>query len=225
MSSPGLSPPSLHSDHDNTSDTSTSEFSNTAIPKYDTSIDNIKDFKTTVIISHGVEDILADGVSYVNDGSYEDCKAEVLSAVPQVFAQDYNSRDSTGFSIQDILGLQQSYNSTHADVLPRYDYKVPSYENVSNCSNNYGSGTGEVVSDDCIASDNIFAETPQMVNQVIYNRSYAANEPDRYNQRSDIDNDTKDPTRGMNDLHESCFPGQVCRYCFKNPIPITRNKI
>ncbi|KOB75729.1 Hox protein zen [Operophtera brumata] len=205
MSSPGHSPSSLHSD--NTSDTITSELSNTAISNYDTTIDNIKDFKTTVIISHGVEDILSDGVSYVNDGPYENCKVEVVSEVPQVFAQDYNSRDSAGFSIQDILGLQQSYNSTGTEVLPRYDYKVQNYENISNCSNNYGSGTEEVVTDDCIASDSIFSATPQ-VNQVIYNRSYAANEPVRYNHRSGIDNDTKDPTKEINDLHESSLPSQ-----------------
>lgn len=212
MSSPSLSPTSLRSDHDESSDTSSSEFSSTVLAKYDTTLDaNSKDFKTSVIISHGVEDILSDGVSYVNDGSYEDCKAEVLSAVPQVFSQDYNSRDSTGFSIQDILGLQQSYNPAHAEVLePRYDYNAPNYENISNSSNNYGSGAEEVVTEDRIASENIFSATPPLVNQVIYNRSYDANELERYNQRSGLESDTKDPSREINDIHESSFPSQVC---------------
>lgn len=216
MSSPCLSSQSLQSDQDDSSDSSSTEFSSTVLAKYDTAPDtNNKDFKTTVIISHGVEDILADGVSYVNDGTYQDCKPEVLSAVPQVFSQDYNSRDSTGFSIQDILGLQQPYNPAHVEVLePRYDYNTPSYENISNSSNNYGSGAEEVITEDCIASDDIFSATPQVVNQAIYNRNYATNELDRYNQRH-LEKSSKESTREINDIHESSFPSQVCTYGFK----------
>lgn len=210
MSSPCLSPCPL-SDQDESSDTSSSEFSSTVLAKYDRTLNtDSKDFKTTAIISHGVEDILSDGVNYVNDGAYQDCKPEVLSAVPQVFTQDYNSRDSTGFSIQDILGLQQPYNPSHAEVLePRYDYNAPNYENISNSSNNYGSGAEEVITEDCIASDNIiFSATPQVVNQVIYNRNYDTNELVRYNQRN-LESSTKDPIRETNDIHESSCPSQV----------------
>lgn len=205
MSSPSLSPSSSHSNEDS-SDTSSSEFTSTVLKKYDANINDNKDFKT-VIISHGVEDILSDGTNYVSNVPYQGSKGELPSVVPQAFAQDYNSRDSTSFSIHDILGLQQSYNPAQVEVLETtYDYNGLNYERVSNSSNNYGSGAEEAANEDSTASVSIFAGTPQVINQVVYNRSYA-NDLVRYNQRSGLDQ-----TKEINDIHESSFSGQVW-YC------------
>uniref|UniRef100_A0A2A4IXF5 Homeobox domain-containing protein n=1 Tax=Heliothis virescens TaxID=7102 RepID=A0A2A4IXF5_HELVI len=215
MSTPTPSPPSLHSDQDDSRDTTSSEFSNPGMPKYDPiELSSKNDCKTSAVTSHGVEDILSEGVSYnVSDNVFSDCKPEVLSSIPNSFVQDYNSRDSTGFSIQDILGLHQSYNATNAqdDLEPRYEYQMPNYENISNNSNNYGSGAEEVITDDCIdKSDNMFSSTATHIgNQVIYTRSYTANELVRYHERSGLGSDVaKDPTREINELHDSSFPGQ-----------------
>lgn len=221
MSSATPSPPSLHSDQDleDSRDSASSEFSN-EISKYGTNnlTDPQKsDCKVSAVTSHGVEDILSEGVNYSgNDNVFQDCKTEVLSSIPHSFVQDYNSRDSTGFSIQDILGLHQPYNpvTTQEEIESRYDYQIPNYDNISNSSNNnYGSGTDELIAEGCIdkTNSNIFGSTPMQVgNQIIYSRNYATNEPVRYHSRSGLDNDiVKDPGKEINDLHESSFPGQV----------------
>lgn len=216
MSSPTPSPPSLHSDPEDSRDSTLSEFSNPAIPKYDPIELSQRNYcKTSGVTSHGVEDILSESVNYnVNENVFSEYKPETLSSIPNSFVQDYNSRDSTGFSIHDILGLHQSYNPTNTqdDLEPRYDYQVPNYENISNNSNNYGSGTEEVITEDCIdKSDNILSATTAHVgNQVIYTRSYNANELVRYHERSSLGSDVvKDPAREINDVHESNFPSQV----------------
>lgn len=216
MSTPTPSPLSIHSNQDDSRDTTSSEFSNTSIPKYDSiELSQRNDCKTSGVTSHGVEDILSEGVNYnVNDNVFTDCKPEVLSSIPNSFVQDYNSRDSTGFSIQDILGLHQSYNAviTQDDLEPRFEYQMPNYDNISNNSNNYGSGTEEVISEDCIdKNDNTFsATTTHIGNQVIYTKSYAANELARYPETSGLgSNVPKDSTREINDLHDHSFPSQV----------------
>lgn len=222
MSSSTPSPPSLHSDQDleDSRDSTSSEFTN-EISKYRTNnltdISQKADCKVSTITSHGVEDILSEGVNYSgNDNVFQDCKTEVLSSIPHSFVQDYNSRDSTGFSIQDILGLHQPYNpvNTQEDIESRYGYQIVNYENISNSSNNnYGSGTDELISEDCgdKSNCNMFNTPPiQVGSQVAYNRNYATNEPVRYHSRSGLDNDiVKDPGKEINDLHESSFPGQV----------------
>ncbi|XP_030027769.2 homeobox protein 10-like [Manduca sexta] len=208
MSSATPSPPSLHSDQEESRDSSSSEFSNTVMTRYATN-DNL-DSTQKGITSHGVEDILSDGVNYgVNENVFSDCKPEVLSTIPNSFVQDYNSRDSIGFTIHDILGLQQSYNAvnTQDNIETRYDYQIPNYESISNSSNNYGSGTEEVITEDCINKNEIFNSTATLVgNQVIYDKSFT-NEPVRYHERSSLNSDAKDPV-DINDLHESSFPGQ-----------------
>lgn len=216
MSSPTPSPPSLHSDQDDSRDSTSSQFSNTVITKYENNntFDTLQkaDYRINGITSHGVEDILSDGVNYnINDNSYTESKPEAL-AIPHSFAQDYNSRDSTGFSIHDILGLHQSYNAviTQEELEPRYDYQILNYENISNSSNNYASGTEEPVTEECIVKDNIFvSNTSQLGNQVIYNRSYSTNDPIRFDRSGLNSNVIKDPAREMSDINESSFPGQV----------------
>lgn len=214
MSSPTPSPPSLNSDVDSR-DSSSSEFSDPSTSKYDPiDVYQKNDCKSSAVTSHGVEDILSEGVNYtVNDNVFSDYKPEVLASISNSFAQDYNSRDSTGFSIHDILGLHQSYNPANPqdDLEVRYEYEVPHYENISNNSNNYGSGPEEVITEDCVnKSENMFNSTTTHVgNQVIYPRSYTANELVRYD-RSGLGTDVvKDPTREINDLHDSNFPSQV----------------
>lgn len=215
MSSPTPSPPSLHSEQDDSRDSASSQFSSAVLIKYDSNAEETSlktDLKASSSTSHGVVDILSEEVNYINEQSFQNCKAEVLSSVPQSFVQDYNSRDSTGFSIQDILGLHQSYVPTTSESLePRYDYQIPNYESISNSPHTYGSGTDDVITDGSIAkNDNIFTVTPQVANQINYNRSYAANDLVRYNQRSGLDSDdAKDPVRETNELHESGFPNQV----------------
>ena len=216
MSTPTPSPPpSLHSDQEHSRDTISSEFSNSGTSKYiPIELSQRNDCKTSAVTSHGVEDILSEGVNYnVNDNVFSDCKPEIISSINSAFVQDYNSRDSTGFSIQDILGLQQSYNAanTQEDLEPRYEYQMPNYENISNNSNNYGSGTEEVITEECIDKSDIFsATTSHIENQVIYTRSYAANELARYHERSGLGSDAaKDPASEINDLRDSSFPSQV----------------
>lgn len=218
MSTPTPSPPpSLDSDQEHSRDTTSSEFSKSGTPKYDLiELSQRIDGKTSGVTSHGVEDILSEGVNYnVSENVFSDCKPEILSSIPNSFVQDYNSRDSTGFSIHDILGLHQSYNVTNTqdDLEPRYVYQMPNYENISNNSNNYGSGTEEAIAEDCIdKSDNIFSATTtsHIGNQVIYTRSYDSNELVRYHERSGLVSDVaKEPTNEINDLHDSSFPSQV----------------
>ncbi|XP_063826975.1 homeobox protein 10-like [Ostrinia nubilalis] len=231
MTSVNPSSPSLHSDQDldDSRDSTSSGFSSTVIPKYVSShltdAPSKNDCKVAAVTSHGVEDILSDGVNYsASDNVFSDCKTEVLPSLPHSFVQDesmYNSRDSTGFSIHDILGLNQSYQvvNTQEDMEPRYDYQIANYETISNSPNkNYGSGTDELVSDDCIdKADNMFTSASiPVVNQVAYNRNYAANEPVRYHSRSGLDNDiAKDPGKEVN-LNESSFPGQTSTWNSKS---------
>lgn len=215
MSSGAPSPPSLQSDYEDTRDTNSSELSTSGIIAY-----NINQFMDPTqrsinklsVTSHGVEDILSDGVNYSPADTFAECKTEVLPTVPHSFVQDYNSRDSTGFSIQDILGLPQSYNPSNNqdDLEPRYDYQIPNYETISNSpNNNYGSGPEEVISEDCLdKSDNLFTSA-QVTKQVIYNRSYTISEPVQCHQRSLGGEVLKGTARDDDDMRESSFPSQV----------------
>ncbi|XP_068621819.1 uncharacterized protein [Battus philenor] len=215
MSSCTPSPPSLLSE--DSEDSAESDFSSTILPQYNPSLEiddpQKNDYKVNTLTSHGVEDILSDGVNYsAPENIYTDCKSEVLNVISNTFSQDYNSRDSTGFSIHDILGLHQSYNASNVqeDLEPRYDYQIPNYENVSNSPhNNYGSGTEEVTSDDCVNhNDNLFA-SPNVQIAGTYDRNYLPNEPVRCHHRSGLDNDVvKDAIRNVNDLNESTFHNQ-----------------
>ncbi|CAG4982368.1 unnamed protein product [Parnassius apollo] len=218
MSSPTPSPPSLQSDQESR-DSSSSEFSSTITSQYNSNLvleQNQKHiYKLTTLTSHGVEDILSEGVNYgTQENVFPDCKTEALSVVSNNFSQDYNSRDSTGFSIHDILGLHQSYAASNAqgDLQSKYDYQICNYENISNGSHNdYGSGTEEVTSHDCLNKSDIFSSNIQMDNQMTYNRNYLPNEPVQCHHRNSIENDVvlpKDTVRDINDLRESSFPNQ-----------------
>nr|AIB07903.1 Hox cluster protein zen [Pararge aegeria] len=220
-------PPSLQSNEDSM-DSVSSEFSTEATPTKDYDSSQKNAYKINSLTSHGVEDILSEGANYnTPENPFPDCKAEVLSSISsQVsFVQDYNSGDSTGFSIHDILGLQQSYNSTGTQesmLEPRYDYQIPHYDNISNSSNNnYGSGTEEVVSDYHMAgaSEDFFPSNEAEVgNQNIYQRSYQENKPVRC-QRSDLGNDVvNNPEEEVNDISESSFPSQSSTWCSKSSI-------
>ncbi|XP_022826350.1 homeobox protein Hox-A3a-like [Spodoptera litura] len=211
MSSPTPSPPSLVTDGEDSRDSTISDISNSSIPKLETvPLPQKDDCKSCGLTSHGVEDILAEGVNYnVHDNVYSECKPE--DTISNAFVQDYNSRDSTGFSIHDILGLQQSYNANPRDDLEsRYEYHMPNYENISNNSNNYGSGTEEVISEACIEKTDVFSPAASHIaNQVVYTRNYAVNEIVRYHERSNINNEvTKEPARDINDIHDPNFPTQ-----------------
>lgn len=216
MSSGTPSPPSLHSAEEDTRDTNSSELSSAGIIAYN--INQLTDpsqrgINKLNVTSHGVEDILSDGVNYSPaENTFPECKTEVLPAIPHSFVQDYNSRDSTGFSIQDILGLPQSYNPSNNqdDLEPRYDYQIPNYETISNSpNNNYGSGTEEVISEECLdKSDNLFTSA-QVANQVMYNRSFTISEPVQCHQRNLGGEVLKGTTRDDNDMRESSFPSQV----------------
>lgn len=213
MSSCTPSPSSLHSEESR--DSTSSDFSSTIPAQYNSNAeieDPQKAFKGG-LTSHGVEDILGDGANYgAPENIFPDCKTEVLNVISNTFSQDYNSRDSTGFSIHDILGLHQSYNAANSqeDMEQRYEYQIPNYENISNSShNNYGSGTEEVNSDDCMnKNDNLFlAPNVQIESQVTYDRNYLPNEAIRCHHTSGLDNDVvKDTT---SDINESSFPNQV----------------
>lgn len=212
MSSPIPTPPSLHSDPDDSRDTTSSDFSNSGMSKYNTiEHSQINDCKINAVTSHGVEDIVSESVSYiVNDNLFADCKTEMLST----FVQDFNSRDSTGFSIQDILGLHQSYivGNSQDNLGLKYEDQMPNYENISNNSNNCGSGTEEVVTENCpVKSDEICSATATHIgNQVIYSRSDTTNELVQCHKRSDLSGDVaKDPEREINDVHDSTFLSQV----------------
>ncbi|XP_013173805.1 PREDICTED: uncharacterized protein LOC106122405 [Papilio xuthus] len=210
MSSCTPSPSSLHSEESR--DSTSSDFSSTIPAHYNSNADvedPQKAFKGG-LTSHGVEDILGEGVNYgATENVFPDCKSEVLNVISNTFSQDYNSRDSTGFSIHDILGLHQSYNAANSqeDLEQRYDYQIPNYENISNSShNNYGSGPEEVNSDDCMNKNDLFlAPNVQIESQVTYDRNYLANEAMRCHHTSGLDNVVKDTT---SDINESSFPNQ-----------------
>ncbi|XP_063541548.1 homeobox protein 10-like [Cydia strobilella] len=216
MSTSTSSPPSMQSDDEleDSRDSTLSQFSTAATSSHILESSQKREIKNNVVTSHGVEDILSECGPYPGtDNTFPDCKAEVLSSIPHSFVQDYNSRDSTSFSIQDILGLPQAYNPTNTqeDVEPRYDYQIPNYENISNSPNNtYAPGTEVTAQEDCIEkSGHIFNPNSHDDNQIIYNRSFATNEPVRCHQRSSLGSElANDPGREINDLRESSFTTQ-----------------
>lgn len=213
MSSPTPSPPSLRSDPNDSRDSTLTDQSDNETDYNASTIHSDNKADSNTVTPQGVGDILTVS-NYPSDGPFQNCKGEVLSSIPQSFVQDYNSRDSTGFSIQDILGLHQSYNAANTeDLEPRYDYQIINYENISNSSNNYASGAEDVIVEDCInKNDNVYnSSIQQLDNQVIYNRNYTANELVQYVQRSGLEaDDAKDSTREVNETHDSSFPTQVC---------------
>lgn len=220
MSTTSPSPPPSLQSNEVSSDSISSEFSeantNTNCQSSDSAQKSV--YKVNSLTSHGVEDILSEGLNYsAQDNTFPDCKAEVLSTISNSFVQDYNSRDSTGFSIHDILGLQQSYNANNSqeDLEPRFEYQIPQYDNISNSSNNnYASGPEEIVSDQCINKNSeIFTPESEIANQDIYHRNHSYSEFVRCYQRSDIDDVTKNPETELNNVHESSFPSQVKYIC------------
>lgn len=149
------------------------------------------DYKSHAVTSHNVEDILSENSTY---NTQENVMSEVrnpsMSLIGNSF--DYNSRDSAGFSIQDILGLPQAYNqtTTQEDVEPRYDYQIANYDNISNSSNNYLTGVDEVSSDGCVGkSETLYHNGAQRDNEIVYNTNYAVNDPVHTHQRHNFDGD------------------------------------
>ncbi|CAH2085589.1 unnamed protein product [Euphydryas editha] len=217
---------SLQSDED-ASDSISSEFSNDVVPN-----NNCKTLKTTQknlskinsLTSHGVEDILSDGINYVTqENSFPGYKVETISTIASSFAQDYNSRDSTGFSIQDILGFHQSYNvnTSQGELETRYEYPVTQYENVINSSNNnYAAGIDDVP-EQCITKKDLFISN-DTGNQDIYH-NYTSNEPVGSLQRSDLVNDVTKNPKIERDLNESSFSNQSSTWCNKSSILSNQN--
>nr|XP_026485411.1 homeobox protein 10-like [Vanessa tameamea] len=214
-------PPSLQSDEDS-SDTISSEFSTDVAPRYICNNSESKKnvYKVNSLTSHGVEDILSEGVNYITqDNTFPDCKSEVISSITSSFVQDFNSTDSTGFSIHDILGLQQSYHAStiQEELEPRYEYQIQHYDNVSNSSNNnYASGNEDALSDQCISkNDNIFTTNESEIGgRDIYQR----NETTRCLQRSDLDNDVVKKSEMEHNRNESSFCSQSSTWCNKSSI-------
>lgn len=215
MSELSSSPPSLVTDNEASRDTTSSELSTTANSRCLTSdISHKNDCRLSGITSHGVEDILSEGVHYnINDTVFTDCKPETESSISNAFVQDYNSRDSTGFTIHDILGLQQSFNPTHCqdDLEPRYLYDIPNYENISNNSNNYGSGAKEVIAKDCTDKhDNIHNSSTIHGNHIIYTNNFSSNDLTRYQDKSILGSEViKETVRELNNLQDTSFTSQV----------------
>ncbi|XP_028026127.1 homeobox protein 10-like [Bombyx mandarina] len=214
MSSVTPSPPSVVSDNDDSRNSTSSEFSNATIEKHN--INNIivtqekSAFRPSGLSSHTIQDIITEDVNYpMGNNTFSDCKVEVLSPIPSAFVQDYNSRDSTGFTIHDILGLHQPFTQPHMpdETQIRYDYQLSNYENVNNIGQNYCSGTEEVTAEGCLTKDDIlFNSTSSQINsQVLYDRDYADKELIEYERRGLIA-DAKDHEK-IN-LQESGFNNQ-----------------
>ncbi|XP_050349096.1 homeotic protein proboscipedia-like [Nymphalis io] len=212
-------PPSLQSDED-FSDSISSEFSVAPHHNCNTSESKKNNYKVNFLTSHGVEDILSEGVNYITqDNTFPDCKSEVISPITSSFVQDFNSRDSTGFSIHDILGLQQSYHTStiQEELEPRYEYHIQHYDNVSNSSNNnYASGNKDTLPDPCISKNNdiFISNESEIGNQDIYQR----NETVRGLQSIDLDNEVVKNPEMEDDRHESSFCSQNSTWCNKSSI-------
>ncbi|CAG9579845.1 unnamed protein product [Danaus chrysippus] len=217
MSSSSHSPPQSDQSDEDSKDSISSEYAE-ASQLHNTSqiaLTQKSFYRVNSLTSHGVEDILSEPNSYnTQENNYQDCKTEVLSSISNPFVPDYNSRDSTGFSIHDILGLQQAYNvaNTQDELESRYEYQIPNYDNISNSSqNNYGSGPEERIPDHSIPkSADIFNVTEsELRNEVVFQRNYSNNETICCHQRSDLDNDVvNNAEREESDINESSFPGQ-----------------
>ncbi|CAG9787276.1 unnamed protein product [Diatraea saccharalis] len=233
MSTSSGTPPSLNTEQDleDSGDTCVPKFRSAVVPNYN-SLDVAQklDYKSNTVTSHGVEDILSiSGVSYsVSETTFHENKAEVLS-ISNSFVQDYNSRDSTSFSIQDILGLQQPYNNVNhqEESEPKYGYELAHYENISNSSyNNNGSGTEELGPEECADKlvDAFDTTSIPVRSHIIYNRNFAANEPvSSCNINNGLDNEVvKDPGK-VNDLQDSSFSSQ--NSIWNNKIPTTASLI
>ncbi|OWR47614.1 zerknullt [Danaus plexippus plexippus] len=224
MSSSSHSPPPSDRSDEDSKDSISSEYAETS-QIHNTSHITLAQksfYRVNSLTSHGVEDILSEGNSYnTQENTYPDCKTEVLSSISNPFVPDYNSRDSTGFSIHDILGLQQAYNVANAqdELESRYEYQIPNYDNISNSSqNNYGE---ERISDHTIPkSADIFNVTESEIrNEVVFQRNYSNNETISCHQRSDLDNDVvNNAEREESDINESSFPGQNSSWCEKNSL-------
>lgn len=211
MSTSPSPPPSLQSDED-ASDSISSDFSNDVIPNnicktLETPQKNL--YKINSLTSHGVKDILSDAVNYTTqENTFQECKAEAISAIASSFVQDYNSRDSTGFSIHDILGLQQSY-AAQGELETRYEYQAAQYDNVSNSSNNnYASGNDDVLPEQLIIKKYLFPSN-DIENQDNIYHNYTRSEPVECLQRSDLDSEVVKDSKIERNLNEPSFPSQV----------------
>ncbi|XP_050667249.1 homeobox protein 10-like [Leptidea sinapis] len=167
-------------------------------------------YRSNALTSHGVEDILSDGSTYnIQDHS---CQQNVI-------VQDYNSRDSSGFTIHDILGLQQSYSvvNTH-ELMPRYEYHVQ-YENISP-NNAYVTGTEEISTEDCSHKNDMYMSESEVKDQIAYNSNYS--NIDQCQQRDTLDDDVvKEPEVSPNDVNECSFPSQTITWCGKSSTLLT----
>ncbi|XP_041989107.1 uncharacterized protein LOC121740476 [Aricia agestis] len=185
-------PPSLQSDEDSRVSLS-SELSADTTVQYEERTENAppKDmYKLGPLTSHGVEDILSEGVRFENqDNNLQDCKMEGIPGISGSYVQDYNSRDSTGFSIHDILGLPQSYsNNTHETLDSAYEYSMRQYDLRKTSTKIYRHNTEERMQDDCTTkSGAIIMNNQQLENLDMYNRQYFVNEPVRRLQKSSLD--------------------------------------
>lgn len=188
------SPPSLVAldpNSEDSQDSSSLELNSADYERKHTLTSQRGDYKSHTVTSHSVEDILSENCTYnTQETAFPDCRNPILSSIANSF--DYNSRDSAGFSIQDILGLPQAYHSTSTqdEVEPRYDYHIANYDNISNSSNNYVTGVEEVSSEECIGkTEGLYNITTQTGSEVIYNSNYAVNDPAYAQPRNDFGGD------------------------------------
>lgn len=164
------------------------------------------------LTSHKVDDILSEGPNYNEQENTFDCKSEVLSAIPSSFVQDYNSRDSSGFTIQDILGLQQNYNpNNEQDTLDGRYYPLSAYETISNTSNSYTPVLEEVSPEPGPDKNNDIFERTKVGNESPSFYNGYADGSLRFNQSNFNKNEgcVEDSSRHVGTLHQSNFSNQV----------------
>nr|AIB07880.1 Hox cluster protein zen [Cameraria ohridella] len=212
-------PPSLISseiDSDDSRDDQPSALNGSNYLKQTSEFANRTEYSSnSIVTSHNVDDILSENSNY-NNQEIVSCKNPLQNS----FVQDYNSRDSNGFSIHDILGLPQSYNtSNNQDVEPRYEYQISHYENISNSSNNYlvaGGGIDDVSSEECIEKNCSHFKSPQADMQVHYSHGYVHNDPVRCTQQGSFDDEIVSNSESqINSLQDSSYQNQVRNWTSK----------
>lgn len=168
------------------------------------------------ITSHNVNDILSDGNNFgEQDSTFPDCKTDVLSGIPPSFVQDYNSRDSTAFSIQDILGLPQSYSpGNNQDVsVEKYDYQITSYETINNSSNYVNRIQNVSTKSSLNKTDQSFDNTKIPTSDQLAYNNYSGSNSNIFQQKNIFGiNGTNfgNSTRQIGDIQQASFSNQVC---------------
>ncbi|GBP39772.1 Homeobox protein Hox-B3 [Eumeta japonica] len=181
------------------------------------------DFKVPIIqnvSSHNVKNILSEGPNYSSqDTNFSDCKPEILLTIPHSFVQDYNSRDSTGFSIQDILGLPQAYNTGSQEDVGRFEYQIPTYDTISNSPSSYGVGLEDLSPENSGKSETVLNTSSLSACHMMYTSNFTSNEPVVCGDQADI---VSDSSRQISDP-VSGFTVQSPRWTNSKAVPIINN--